>query len=129
KSAQKLFGELYARALKSDAVPAVDERFYHAMVADASIEDDRWTPLLRDTARQMIEKKGRLAVVYLAWQTHQLGDPTLADNLLTLALDDVPEAERFLIHLAAIDYLSKTAQLERADELVRGLLAEEKHHK
>jgi tetratricopeptide (TPR) repeat protein len=112
--------------MKLGIPPAVDGDFYAAMVGDAG-KTDRWTPLMRDTAGKLIEKKQRIAAVFLAWQVYQLGDLALADNLLAIALDGVPEKESFATQLAAIEFLTQTSQLARADDLLRALLTDEKH--
>ena len=126
EQARKLFEELYARALKSGGLPAVDGRFYNCMIGKAG-DDDRWTPLLRTTTAGFIENKRRSAVVYLAWECQQLGDPTLADTLLDTALDGITDdAERLIVHLSAIDYLSHTGQTDRSGELMDGLLKNER---
>ncbi len=140
--ARKLFEELYARALKAGALPAIDSRFYDTMLGKAGA-DDRWTPLIRKTAAEFIKDKRRTAVVYLGWQCRQLNDPTLADTLLATALDVPPtflsanagknaggtstdDAERLIVHLAAINYLSHISQTDRAGELMDGLLKNDK---
>ena len=126
EEARKLFEELYARALKAGGLPAVDARFMNALLGDAGA-DDRWTPLLRSTAAKFVKEKRRAAVVYLAWQCQQLKDPTLADTLLAAALDGITDdAERLIVHLAAIDYLSHTSQQDRAGALMEGLLGNDK---
>ncbi len=124
--ARKLFEELYARALEAGGLPAVDTRLTSALLGDAGA-DDRWTPLVRRTAAGFIKDKRRAAVVYLAWQCQHLGDPTLADTLLVTALDGITdEAERLIVHLAAIDFLSHTGRTDRAGELMAGLLKNDK---
>jgi tetratricopeptide (TPR) repeat protein len=126
KEARALFEELYDRALKTGGLPAVDSRFYNALFGKGGA-DDRWTPLARKTAERFIKEKRRSAVVYLAWQCQQLGDPTLAENLLDTALDGVTgDGDRLIVHLSAIDFLSHTGRTDRADRLISALLQEEK---
>ncbi len=126
EAARKLFEELYARALKAGGLPAVDSRFYTAMIGKAGA-DDRWTPLVRNTAAAFIKDKRRPAVVYLAWQCQQLGDQTLADTLLDTALDGITDdTERLIVQLSAIDYLSHIGQMDRAGERMAELLQNDK---
>jgi ferric-dicitrate binding protein FerR (iron transport regulator) len=124
--ARALSEELYARALEAGGLPVVDTRLTNALAGDAGA-DDRWTPLARRTAAGFIKDKRRAAVVYLAWQCQQLGDPTLADTLLVTALDGITDdTERLIVHLAAIDLLSHTGRTDRAGELMGGLLKNDK---
>ena len=127
--ARNLFQELYARALKAGVLPPIDRRFTGALLGEIQ-NDDEWTPLIRRTAADFINKKQRVAVVYLAWQCRQLRDPALAENLLELALEGISDdAERLAVHGAALDYLWQARQYDRADALLRGLLENEKWQK
>src|SRR5262249_28380946 len=76
------------------------------------------------TAAKLIEQKHRPAVLTLAWQCWQLQDAALANHLVATALDRVPEEERVPLTLAGLGVFSETGQLEQADRLLQGLLAE-----
>jgi tetratricopeptide (TPR) repeat protein len=85
---------------------------------------------MQQTLFTFVEKKDRPAAVALAWQCRQVGDEPLSDTLLALALDGLSgDDERLGATLAAVDYLAHTDQLAQADELLNGLLENEKFAK
>lgn len=111
---EKLFDDTFAKGI----LPPIDHRFREAYGSDA------WTKHIHDTAARCFEKKYRTAVVLLAWQCRQLGDPALADDLLERALKDpADDAERVRVTLAAIEYLWSIESFEHADRLVGTLAA------
>jgi tetratricopeptide (TPR) repeat protein len=111
---QKLFDETFAKGI----LPPIDHRFREAFGSDA------WTKHVHDTVAKCLEKKYRSAVVLLAWQCRQLGDPALADDLLERAMKDpADDAERVSVTLAAIEYLWNIQSFEHADRLVGTLAA------
>jgi ferric-dicitrate binding protein FerR (iron transport regulator)/tetratricopeptide (TPR) repeat protein len=111
---QKLFDETFEKGF----LPPIDHRFREALGSEA------WTKHVHNTAAKCLEKKVRPAVVLLAWQCRQLGDPALADDLLELALRDLADdAERINVTLAAVEYLWSIQSFEHADRLVGTLSA------
>src|SRR5262249_49730103 len=113
------------RSLKAGVLPPIDTRFSGALLGNVH-GDDAWTPLVRQTAADFVGKKQRVAVVYLAWQCRQLGDPALANNLLAVALaGPAEETDAFPVRWAAIDYLWSGRQYERAERMLQGLLENE----
>jgi tetratricopeptide (TPR) repeat protein len=122
---RRRFRELYEATLKEDRLPAIDPDFRRALLGEGA--DDPWSDLLRTTADRLIEQKHRPAVLALAWQCWQLDDQPLANHLLDTALRRIADdKERTAMTLAGIDFLSHTAQLPQADQLLRGLLADPK---
>jgi tetratricopeptide (TPR) repeat protein len=79
---------------------------------------------MRQTAARCAEKKARPVIVTLAWQCYQLGDQAMADTLLDTALADVPGDEKAFTAVAAVQFLNATSRYDRADRIVRDLLAE-----
>ena len=111
---QKLYDDAFARGI----LPPIDHRFREAYGSES------WTKHVHDTATKCLEKKHRPAVVLLAWQCRQLGDPALADDLLERALKDpANDNERVNVTLAAIEYLWNIQSFEHADRLVGTLSA------
>ena len=121
-AARARFRTLYESAVKDGALPAID-----GDLRDALLAGDGWGTLMRQTARQLLGEKRRVAVLALARQCWDLDDQPLAGELLATALDGVAEPmERTALALAAFDFLRETGQLPEADRLLQGLLADEK---
>ncbi len=119
--AQAKFQKLYADALNDGLLPPLDASF--KSVLEKGSQDD-WAKLMRQTAAKCAEKKARPVIVTLAWQCYQLGDTPMADALLESALKEITDEERPLTNLAAIHFLNATSRFDRADVLVRELLAD-----
>jgi hypothetical protein len=120
--ARQRFRELYERTLKEDRLPLFDGDFRAAL-----LDSGEWGELLRQTAAKLIARKHRPAVLTLAMQCWQVDDQPLADHLLGLALDDLPDdKERLPMRLAGLSFLWQTGQLARADQMLRTLLADAK---
>jgi hypothetical protein len=80
---------------------------------------------MRQTARQLVEQKRRVAVLALARQCWDLDDQPLAGELLATALANISDpAERTALSLAAFGFYRETAQLPEADRLLQSLLAD-----
>lgn len=119
--ARALFLKVYDWAIKKK-LPPIDSDFHRAL-SEPGRADDPWTSLLMRSGATLIEQKNRPAVVLLAWQAHQLGDPALFDNLLELALTSIKDdADRLATVVTAIDVLLKVGQDARADRLLSELL-------
>jgi tetratricopeptide (TPR) repeat protein len=78
--------------------------------------------LLRQAAERLVRQKHRPAVFVLASQCWQLDDASLANQLVSTALDGAPEKERPPLTLAAVAFYQQSAQLPQADVLLQGLL-------
>jgi tetratricopeptide (TPR) repeat protein len=128
--ARRRFQELYAQTLKQGHFPRIDRDFRRALRGDgnqAGEGPDGWESLLRQTAARQVKEKHRPAVVAMAWQCWQLGDLDLAGWLLTTALDRITaDPDRLRTTLVAIEYLYHTNQFQKADQLLRPLLADKK---
>jgi tetratricopeptide (TPR) repeat protein len=124
--ARRHFRELYERTLRQDVLPPIDADFRAALLPDGTAADD-WSSLLRQSAARLIEQKQRPAVLVLARQCWELGDESLANHLLATALERIPDGrERLPMTLAGIAFLWETNQLAQADQLLQGLLADER---
>jgi len=123
-SARKAFTELHADALEAGLVPPIDEDFRKAFEPDNRQED--WRNVMRDAAKQLIEKRARPAAVCLAWQARQVGDPELGAELLRTAMAG-SRREQLPTTLAAVEYLWYTGQPAIADALLQPLLHNEKY--
>ncbi len=119
---RKAFLDLYASARKDDSLLLIDEDFHRALLGKDS-EKDAWNPLIRETARQLIDKKQRGAVLALASQCWQLEDQPLAEDLLALVLDGVKERkEKFGLTVAVVEFLRGNGKLIEAERLLQSLL-------
>jgi tetratricopeptide (TPR) repeat protein len=118
-----LFKDLYTRTLDAGMLPPIDQSFRQALRGDTK-GADQWPAWMQRTAARLVVAKRRPAVTVLAWQSWELGDKTLADRLLTAALDRAADDGEYMpAALAGIEYLIQTAQNARADQLLQSLLA------
>jgi Tfp pilus assembly protein PilF len=124
--ARKQFQALYDKTLQDDVLPPIDADFRQAL-AGSGPDADQWSQLLRQTAQRLIDRKHRPAVLALAWQCWQLDDQPLANRLLAMALDRIPDDKtRLPLRLAAIDFFVESGQLAQADALLQQLLDDPK---
>jgi tetratricopeptide (TPR) repeat protein len=121
---RKLFADIYAQELKAGLLPAIDSRFRSALQRDEA-HPDHWIVLMQLTATQFKEKNDRAAIIALATQCQQLNDRPLADNLMKMALSDLPPEDVLGVNLLAIGYYRRLADTARAEELMDGLLGDE----
>ncbi len=123
--ARKLFTALHDEAWKGGGLLSIDADF-RAALAGAG-----WEGLMRGAASELVAKKERAAVLFLAVRAHSLDDLVMARRLMAMALKDVPVTgdENLALYGAAISWLSKTEGAEEAERLVNLLLAEEKNRK
>jgi tetratricopeptide (TPR) repeat protein len=123
RKARARFREAYTRRLVEGTVPEIDQSFREALRGIGQGPDE-WTAWMQRTAATLVSGGRRPAAVALAWQCWELGDRPLADRLLGIALDRPRvDAERLEASLAAFEYLWHTSQYNRADQLIRSLLA------
>jgi tetratricopeptide (TPR) repeat protein len=119
--AQQKYQALFQDALKEGVLPPLDSSFRSVL---ENGEQGTWAKLMRETAAKCAEKKARPVIVTLAWQCYQLGDTAMSDTLLDQAVKDVPAEEKLFTHVAAIHFLTATGRHDRADQLIRDLLAD-----
>jgi predicted Zn-dependent protease len=124
--ARRIFEELYANALEAGELPPIDHYFRNAFYQEEGSRE-RFTQMIRDAAAKLTAKAGRPAAVYLAWQMYQVGEQPLAEDLLGVALAELPREQRLSTTLAAIEYLWHSGQHARADKLLEPLLEDEKY--
>jgi predicted Zn-dependent protease len=125
EEARQGFLDLYASARKDDGLLLVDEDFRRALLGDGK-EKDEWNALIRRTARELVEKKQRVAVLLLARQCQHLDDQPLANDLLSLALDGIKERkEKLALTVAVVRILADTGNTVEAGRLLQPLLDDE----
>jgi hypothetical protein len=123
---RKKFRELYEKTLTAGRLPAIDADFRLALLGEDHKLGD-WADLIRKTSERLIEIKRRPAVLALARQCWQLGDEPMANQMLSAALDGIPQGkERQRMTLAAVRFLIDAKQLPRADRMLKTLLADPK---
>src|SRR5262249_24014304 len=105
---------------RGGVLPPLDSSFRSVL---ENGEQGTWAKLMRETAAKCAEKKARPVIVTLAWQCYQLGDTAMSDTLLDQAVKEVPAEEKLFTHVAAIHFLTATGRHDRADPLLRDLLA------
>src|SRR5262249_61310560 len=108
---------------RGGVLPPLDSSFRSVL---ENGEQGTWAKLMRETAAKCAEKKARPVIVTLAWQCYQLGDTAMSDTLLDQAVKDVPGEEKLFTHVAAIHFLTATGRHDRADQLIRDLLVDQK---
>ena len=114
------FRELHAEVLKSGILPPLDARFSKALNSEPA-EGSLASLTARTTAR-ILEGKNQPAGVLFAWQLWQLEEKTLAAHVLHTTLKSAPANKSLMLN--AVDYLSRTGQWGRADELMQKVLAD-----
>jgi hypothetical protein len=70
--------------------------------------------LLREKQAKLLADKKPLAAVRLAWRSHQMGEPALADESLRATVDSARDDERGLVRLAGREFLWPTGQFGEA---------------
>ena len=126
--ARKIYAELHQQALDKGVLPPIDYAFRNAFQNDDPGRE-QFSKMMHDASTTLIAKSGHAAGVYLAWQCYQLGEQPMAEDLLSIAMLDVPKAERLMTNLVAINYLWQTNQAPRADALIEPLLADPEYAK
>ncbi len=117
---RKAFVDLYRAVRKEGALLLLDDDFRQALLG---VERDGWNVLMRTTARELIDKKQRGAVLALARQCGELNDEPLGQDLLAMMLDGVADhKERLALTLASADYLLERRQAVEAARLLEPLL-------
>ncbi|HWE94098.1 MAG TPA: VIT domain-containing protein [Tepidisphaeraceae bacterium] len=118
---RQAFIDLYHQTLSAGTLPPINAQFRECLVGDAGAADS-WPTLMRETFDTLVARDGRPAAIAVAWQCHEAGDPALADELLGRALADATAEDKVMTTLSAVDYLCRTGQPGRADELLRPVL-------
>ena len=115
--ARKGFRAFFEMQFAQDRLPGIDADFRAALLGSGS-DADTWAEVMLEASRYLIKKNRRAAVLTLARQCVQLGDPLMADRLLDEALAGVKNEERRLaLTVAGIQFCLETGLLPRADQL------------
>jgi ferric-dicitrate binding protein FerR (iron transport regulator)/tetratricopeptide (TPR) repeat protein len=118
--ARELFRGAYRDCLKDGILPPVDGTFREALGGND------WTALVRETAGRLLAEHQPLAVLTLARQAGLLDDQPLAGDLTDDVLAKAAAGpQRLPVSLTALEDLWETHQYERADRLLRELLADD----
>jgi len=125
KQARQSFAELYDDAIEAGFLPPVDGDFYQAFRDEDGRES--WQALIRRTTTELIAAGARPAGVWVAWQVHTLGDPPLAEEVLSQVLSDLSDREQLATRLTAVRYLWRTDQHALAETVLRPLLENERY--
>jgi tetratricopeptide (TPR) repeat protein len=113
--ARKRFRALYEEALAAKALPPIDADFRQALLGGDG-ETDEWGPLVRRTARRLLERKDPTTVLALAGQCWDVGDQVLANGLLEEVLDGARDEKDYLpLARAVVEVLIARGQYEQAD--------------
>jgi ferric-dicitrate binding protein FerR (iron transport regulator) len=114
---RKGFRALFEGEFAQQRLPALDTDFRKALVGGGK-DADAWAEVMQEASRHLIKTKRRGAVLTLARQCVQLGDPLMADRLLDEVLAKLKgEEHRLVLTLAAIQFCIDTGRLPRADQL------------
>jgi tetratricopeptide (TPR) repeat protein len=124
QEARRVFLEIYRQHREKGILPPIDRSFRQALIGERQ-EPDEWTPLMRQTAEKLAAAKRRPEVVILSWQCWQIGDRTLSDQLLRVALEGAGSyPDGWQGKLAAIEFLWQTRRLQAGDKALESLLAD-----
>jgi Tfp pilus assembly protein PilF len=126
--ARKRFVALHEDTFKAGGLLSLDADFRAALMGT---DKDNWNDRMQRSARTLIERKERHAVLHLAKQAWQLDDLPIALSLCRQMMTDASPRgkEGLVLYTASIDFLMKTGQAETAEPLLRALLAEPEHAK
>lgn len=120
--ARKLYETLYREAFDKGTLPPIDADFRQSFLPNSGIDDRAFGRFVRGIHADLVGKKAWRTAVVLAWQMHQVGEAPLAEELLADTLQLVPEQERGLAQLAAVEFLWQSGQAHRADALLHRVL-------
>jgi hypothetical protein len=121
--ARAAYLELYRKTLDSGLLPPIDGRFRETVQQG---DANTWPELVRQAARSLAARNQRNAVIALAGQCRMLDDARLADEVVGLALDGVPAADKGPIALAAVAYHLENDQPAQAEAIVNDLLKDDR---
>ncbi len=127
QQSRERFAELHAAAIKSGFVPPIDQSFRQAFEdqpAANTATSAPWQSLMKSAAARLAADDYRPAIAALAWQSHESGDATLADELILAALGGVTDDDRLSTTLAAVEFFWQTDQFARANAFYQPLLAD-----
>jgi len=121
--ARAAYLDLYRKTLDAGLLPPIDGRFRETLQQG---DANAWPELVRQSARSLIARNQRNALIALAGQCRLVDDARLADEVIGLALDGVPAAEKGPIALAAVAYHLENDQPAKAEPLVNDLLKDKR---
>ncbi len=118
--ARRLFLDEYRRVAAEGAAPPIDDSFRQALLPGGA-----WPAFVRDTGDHLLAGEHYGAAVTLAWQCAELGDSSLADDLLSAALARAGDGpQRLPVTVAALECLWAVHRDEQADKVLQSLLAD-----
>jgi hypothetical protein len=124
--AARFYRRAYEHALSPDVLPSADYTLGRTFTYGGPGEET-WLAFLRRIARRWAGSGQRPAIVSLARQFEGLGARPLADELLNVALADIPDNERVATTVAGVEYLRDRRDFTRAEALLKPLLADPRH--
>jgi tetratricopeptide (TPR) repeat protein len=120
--ARAKFRTLYEETLEFKGLPPIDADFRQALLGTGD-EENLWKRLMPRATKFLLKRKDRAAVVAVAAQCGNVGDQTMANDLLEMTLDSVKGEKEFLpLAQAVVEVLIRNGQLETADRKVQELL-------
>ncbi len=122
--ATRLFRELHTDAIAAGVMIPIDGNFAAGW---RSHERETFVAWWKEVAANLIGAGNRPAVVHMALQTHWIGDPALAEEIVELALRDLPDMHRVAVTLAAVQYYWHAGSMTRARTLVDRLLEDDRY--
>jgi Tfp pilus assembly protein PilF len=124
--AGKAFQDLYLETFKSGALPPIDANFVQTVNSTAKEDGAGFAHFLRARSSELLKDERLLTATLLAWQTWQLGQQPLADELFNRVLASAKPKDKNAVLLIGIEYLWQTGQFARADVLLQQVLADPK---
>ena len=123
--AVKVFKDLYLDAFQEGALPPIDAAFINAL--QESNQDGGDNPLagfLHERLRDLLKDARFYTATLLVWQTWQLNQKTLADELFQRILASAPAQYKTAVQMIGLEYLLQTGRFDRADTLLQQILTD-----
>jgi tetratricopeptide (TPR) repeat protein len=119
EQARRTFLDAYRTAWRERILPPLDQRFRQCLSAA------EWKGLIRESARELLERQRWFGVLSLARQCAALGDPALADSLVTELVQQAQSSpDRVTVTLEVVEYHCQQQQHDKAMKLLDQLLSE-----
>ena len=115
KEASRLYRELYEQALKSGALPKIDDSFRSAL--DAAGSGPIFGEFMRGVVHNFLKKDQPHSALLVALQVSHSGGQSLGDELFQHIMQRLPKNADRLVLLAALEYVLHNRLDSRADAL------------
>jgi tetratricopeptide (TPR) repeat protein len=116
------FRGAYFDLLKSGQVPRIDVNLRDAFGGAGA---KPFADFMHEAAAEMTTQKHPAAILLLARQAEELGEPALAEDLMSRALETTKDAGHRLVLLSALNFFKRHQKFDRVDALLKEALADQ----